>query len=101
MSADTGTPTRPKKKRLDLAAIYQGIQESSTGTNFQQPERENGQPSKDSFNPQAFLSNILRTQSLKELLETDSTMIKGTRARWGRRSAQKNFCEKVKVNYWT
>jgi hypothetical protein len=61
---------------LDLAAIYQGIQESTAPTTFLQPDREQAGPAKDAFNPQAFLSNILRTQSLKELLETDSSMIK-------------------------
>lgn len=77
MASDAGTPTRAKKKRLDLAAIYQGIQESTAPTTFLQPDREQAGPAKDAFNPQAFLSNILRTQSLKELLETDSSMIKG------------------------
>ena len=78
MASDAGTPSRPKKKRIDLAAIYQGIQESSTPVSFAQPTSEEAAPVKSAFNPQAFLSNVLRTQSLKELLDTDSSMIKGT-----------------------
>lgn len=85
MATDAGTPVRQKKKRVDLAAYYQAVQESSTPTVFRKPEDEEAPKPKDAFNPQAFLSNILRTQSLKELLETDSAMIKGTCSRAWRR----------------
>jgi len=79
MASDTSTPSKAKKKRIDLAAIYQGIQESTTPVAFTQPSSEEAGPVKSAFNSQAFLSNVLRTQSLKELLDTDSSMIKGTR----------------------
>lgn len=77
MASEAGTPARPKKKRVDLAALYQAVQESSAPAAFMKPEDQAPQQPKDAFNPQAFLSNILRTQSLKELLETDSSMLKG------------------------
>ena len=79
MASEAGTPARPKKKRVDLAALYQAVQESSAPAAFMKPTEEAQQQPKDAFNPQAFLSNILRTQSLKELLETDSSMLKGTK----------------------
>jgi hypothetical protein len=78
MATDAGTPTRPKKKRIDLAAMYEAVQQSSDPAKFIQADRNSQQAPQDAFNPQAFLSNVLRTQSLKELLETDSSMIKGT-----------------------
>lgn len=78
MSADTGTPTRPKRKKIDLVALYEAVQQSNDPANFIQPQNEADKTPVDTFNPQAFLSNVLRTQSLKELLETDSGMLKGT-----------------------